>query len=206
MSSLTYINDDTGQLIVKTSLNLDGDSITKKIINLRQQYPNSEESNVRAWHRNFLNGRNGINLTDFDSVISSIDQCADNLMNDLRSKNYFSYTSTDVKIRCFNAWAAIYDQQTYTKLHHHWPASLAAVYYPYVQHPSKIIFYSAKDSKPVKFEVTPTTNTLLIFQGHIPHEVETMESNNEHRVVIAANLMMYNNKILNYFYNKEFNQ
>ena len=80
------------------------------------------------------------------------------------------------------SWGIIYNKGKHTKRHSHWPYTYAFGYYlTDTTNSSPLIFPTANKT------IYPKKGDLIIFPGHVQHEVPTLESEEE-RIMIAGNL------------------
>ncbi len=139
------------------------------IYELRQKSPDSIKSNVMAnYVSNWSSHLETPKLQPLCNLVLSF-------CNEI-SKNYYK---NDVQFKVFNCWGAIYEGGDYTKKHHHFPSTFAAVIYIDVD----------ENSAPIVFEdqltVVPASGSLVVFSSLLEHEVP---KTNSKRIVIAMNI------------------
>ena len=87
----------------------------------------------------------------------------------------------DTKFKTIECWGVRYRGGEWTKRHSHWPHTFAFGYYIKVpETPAPLIFPTANA------EVNPTAGDLVLFPGHIQHEVKPVSGE---RIMISGNLM-----------------
>ena len=80
------------------------------------------------------------------------------------------------------SWGIVYNKGKNTKRHSHWPYTYAFGYY----------LTDTKNSSPLIFPtankiIHPKKGDLIVFPGHVQHEVPTLETDEE-RIMVAGNL------------------
>tara|TARA_E500000318_G_scaffold6741_1_gene6344 strand:+ start:1858 stop:2433 length:576 start_codon:yes stop_codon:yes gene_type:complete len=83
------------------------------------------------------------------------------------------------KFVCNEMWGIHYTQETKTKRHSHWPYQFAFGYYIKMPDYAPIVFPTAN------YEYNPKEGDLLVFPGHIQHEVKPVYGE---RIMLAGNL------------------
>ena len=99
---------------------------------------------------------------------------------------------------CGESWGIVYNKGKNTKRHSHWPYTYAFGYY----------LTDTKDSSPLIFptankKIWPKRGDLIVFPGHVQHEVPMIETETE-RLMVAGNIYhswteTKETKINNYF-------
>jgi len=90
------------------------------------------------------------------------------------------------KFFTFDCWGAIYEKYHYTKPHTHGPALWSWVYYVQVPNGSPPLHFPQ-----AKLDVFPHEDEIVIFPGHVIHEVpKVSEEVNEERIVLAGNIYL----------------
>ena len=149
--------------------------ITKQVCKeYRKSFPQSNTSNVQAWHSEY-NTHETTNA--FDPLIDvTLNKCYD------ISRNYYN---TDITNECKfvinSLWLAMYKQNDYTRVHHHFPFQFAACYYVDVQDKCSPITFNKTTS------IQPENGMLLIWMGIIPHMVAQTKKK---RTCICMNIGM----------------
>ena len=156
--------------------------ITKKTCKeYRKSFPQSNTSNVQAWH----SGYNTHKTTDvFDPLIDvTVDAC-NNISREWFNTpivNPFFYSMD-------NLWLTMYDKGDYTKLHAHFPATFSACYYVDVQDKcSPITFGDHIVPHKNALHIQPENGMLLVWIGMIPHKVA---QTNSKRTCICMNVRL----------------
>jgi len=75
----------------------------------------------------------------------------------------------DYSFKLDNIWGVVYNKNQYTEMHDHWPATYSFVYYPN-KHKDELYFTD------LNYKVNPKKGLLVIFEGHIRHEVKNTNS------------------------------
>ena len=96
------------------------------------------------------------------------------------------------------SWGIVYNKGKSTKRHSHWPYTYAFGYY----------LTDTKDSSPLIFptankKIWPKRGDLIVFPGHVQHEVPIIESETE-RLMVAGNIyhsweVTKESEIINFF-------
>lgn len=79
------------------------------------------------------------------------------------------------------SWGIVYNKGKHTKRHSHWPYTYAFGYYLTDCNTSPLLFPTANK------KIYPKKGDLIVFPGHVQHEVATIEDNIE-RIMVAGNL------------------
>tara|TARA_B100001996_G_C18331228_1_gene466433 strand:- start:63 stop:599 length:537 start_codon:yes stop_codon:yes gene_type:complete len=141
----------------------------------RNNFPTCNTSNVKAWHSNYFTHE----LTnEFDPLIDvTLSKCRD------VSKDFYCLpVMGSFYYRCDNLWLAMYKENDYTKIHHHFPSVWASCYYVDVNDDCSPITFGNKDDEHI---IQPENGMLLIWSAMIPHRV--MPTKNE-RTCICMNI------------------
>jgi hypothetical protein len=159
------------------STEINANEIVALIYKHQEQFPESNSTNVNAWH----SGYKTHTQTDvFNKLIKVIEQRVDLVM---RSDN--NGILKEFKMRpCVNqSWAIIYEKDDYTKWHNHTPSNYSVVYYAQAnENTAPLVFNKTKE-----LEIKPKTNMLVVFQGYTNHMVPKLD-NDDKRICFAANL------------------
>ena len=93
----------------------------------------------------------------------------------------------------FDCWGAIYNQHDFTKPHTHGPALWSWCYYIQVPNNAPPLYF-----REAKLVVNPKPDEIVIFPGHVIHEVPHAIDMSDERIVLAGNIYLdYRNT--NYF-------
>lgn len=146
---------------------IDADLISKNVLEFKEQFPESNSSNVIGWHSGYFSHKQS---NSFDTLISIVEEKTRSVVND-----------DDFNISVVQAWAIVYEKNNAAVKHNHSDTLYSAVYYA-----------SAKpNSSPIKFEggltIMPESGMLLIFPGWLFHEVPAMRFDHQ-RIAVAFNL------------------
>tara|TARA_B100000902_G_C26888850_1_gene706301 strand:+ start:69 stop:566 length:498 start_codon:yes stop_codon:yes gene_type:complete len=147
----------------------DHQKINKELKNIisefRKKYPESDNSNVKAWHSHF----------DTHKKEPKFNMLIDRIMD--ASRDF-------IEIKCtlypLNFWVMEYEKGNHTLKHNHWPATLSGVYYIDVEENSSPIIFENN------FTVKPKNGMLLLFPSIVNHEVPP---SNGKRIVASINLL-----------------
>lgn len=161
------INREAKVFSFDTTSELDSAAIASDILQFKEQFPESNKSNVIGWHSGY-----------FAHKQSNI---FDKLINLVENKVSFVINDSDFKISVAQCWAIIYNKGDGAVLHSHSDTVYSAVYYADVEN----------SASPLKFEngitLLPTNGKLIIFPGWLKHEVPPMRFNSK-RIVVAFNI------------------
>lgn len=158
---------------------INSEEIVKLIYKHREQYPDSNTSNVYAWHSGY---RTHQQTNVFDQLIKVIEQRVDLVM---RSDNNRALKDFKMCPKVVDSWAIIYEQNDYTKWHNHTPANYSVVYYAKAdENTAPLVFTRSTEHR---IEIKPTTNKLVVFNGYTNHMVPKLDNENQ-RICFAANL------------------
>ena len=140
--------------------------ITKKTCKeYRKSFPQSNNSNVFAWHSNYRTHE----TTDvFQPLIKTlIDTC-----NDISRDEFKSPIGLPYYYVVDNLWVAMYERNDYTIKHDHFPSVFSACYYVDVKDKCSPITFGTND----ELSIQPENGMLLIWLGIIPHKVAPTRS------------------------------
>ena len=102
--------------------------------------------------------------------------------------NYFLHRQhTIVNDVCFtfDCWGAIYRKNDFTLPHTHGPALWSWVYYISIPNNAPPLYFDE-----AKFKVYPKSDEIILFPGHVRHEVPKAENMTEERIVLAGNIYL----------------
>ena len=137
----------------------------KKIISdFRKEYPESDNSNVKAWHSNF---DTHVKEPKFNILIDRVMDASKDFIN-IKCNLYL-----------LNFWVMEYEKGNYTVKHNHWPATLSGIYYIDVEENSSPIIFENN------FVIKPKNGMLLLFPSIVNHEVPPTKGK---RIVASFNL------------------
>ena len=137
----------------------------KKIISdFRKEYPESDNSNVKAWHSHF---DTHVKEPKFNILIDRVMDASKDFIN-IKCNLYL-----------LNFWVMEYEKGNHTVKHNHWPATLSGVYYIDVEENSSPIIFENN------FVIKPKNGMLLLFPSIVNHEVPPSKGK---RIVASFNL------------------
>ena len=137
----------------------------KKIIsNFRKEYPESDNSNVKAWHSHF---DTHVKEPKFNILIDRVMDASKDFIN-IKCNLYL-----------LNFWVMEYEKGNHAVKHNHWPATLSGVYYIDVEENSSPIIFENN------FVIKPKNGMLLLFPSIVNHEVPPSKGK---RIVASFNL------------------
>ena len=85
----------------------------------------------------------------------------------------------------FDCWGAIYNQHDFTKPHTHGPALWSWCYYIQVPNNAPPLYF-----REAKLVVNPKPDEIVIFPGHVTHEVPKASEMTEERIILAGNIYL----------------
>ena len=137
----------------------------KKIIsNFRKEYPESDNTNVKAWHSHF---DTHVKEPKFNILIDRVMDASKDFIN-IKCNLYL-----------LNFWVMEYEKGNHTVKHNHWPATLSGIYYIDVEENSSPIIFENN------FVIKPKNGMLLLFPSIVNHEVPPSKGK---RIVASFNL------------------
>ena len=138
----------------------------KKIISdFRKEYPESDNSNVKAWHSHF---DTHVKEPKFNILIDRVMDASKDFIN-IKCNLYL-----------LNFWVMEYEKWNHAVKHNHWPATLSGVYYIDVEENSSPIIFENN------FAIKPKNGMLLLFPSIVNHEVPPSKGK---RIVASINLL-----------------
>jgi len=138
----------------------------KKIISdFRKEYPESDNSNVKAWHSHFD--------THYKEPRFRI------LIDKVLKKSQ-EFLKMNCKLHPLNFWVMEYEKGNHAVKHNHWPGGLSGVYYIDVEENSSPIIFENN------FTIEPKNGMLLLFPSIVNHEVPPSKGK---RIVASFNLL-----------------
>lgn len=167
----TYVIETKVNSIISVydiNFDINANQIVESILTYKSKFPESNLSNVKAWHSNY-----GIHhqVPDFDKLV----QIVENRVLDNLSNNYAR------SVECMESWAIIYRKGDKTIHHKHSDQQYSAVYYAKAENnPSPIIFDN-------NLSIIPKTGMLICFPGWVYHSVPEITSEQE-RICMSFNL------------------
>ena len=89
------------------------------------------------------------------------------------------------KFFTFDCWGAIYEQYHHTKPHTHGPALWSWCYYLQVPENAPPLYF-----REAKLKVYPKPDEIVIFPGHVTHEVPKANEMIGERIILAGNIYL----------------
>ena len=89
------------------------------------------------------------------------------------------------KFFTFDCWGAIYEQYHHTKPHTHGPALWSWCYYLQVPENAPPLYF-----REAKLKVYPKPDEIVIFPGHVTHEVPKANDMIGERIILAGNIYL----------------
>ena len=114
-----------------------------------------------------------------------INQVCDRAINIVKSVTARDQKGTLENFFTFDCWGAIYNQHDYTKPHTHGPALWSWCYYIQVPNNAPPLYF-----REAKLVVNPKPDEIVIFPGHVTHEVPKASEMTEERIVLAGNIYL----------------
>ena len=161
--------------------------LKETILEHRKEYPQSNTSNVQAWHSDWRTHKLNPKFRSFCDFVS--DQCTW-----VGEKCYGGHYKYDVE----TMWAMMYEKNEHTVKHVHFPNTFAASYYIEVESKSSPIIFE-NDDEGRSLTIQPKNGMLLIWPAFIPHMVLPTQSK---RIGISMNMTpsKYNLRDDNYLF------
>ena len=158
---------------------VDPDVIANYIRKYRSENPDSNSSNVLAWHSVYHTHKNtGI----FDHLLKAIETQVFELCLSLDP----AFDQLKIKPVVDNCWAIMYKKGDHAEWHNHGTRNCySTVYYADVGDDTPIVF---EDTWGDNLEIKPTKGMLLVFPSMASHMVPQLSSDRE-RLAFAANLV-----------------
>ena len=138
--------------------------LKKIILEFRKKYPESDHSNVKAWHSHF---DTHVKEPKFNILIDRVMDASKDFIN-IKCNLYL-----------LNFWVMEYEKGNHAVKHNHWPATLSGVYYIDVEENSSPIIFENN------FVIKPKNGMLLLFPSIVNHEVPPSKGK---RIVASFNL------------------
>tara|TARA_B100001113_G_scaffold239473_1_gene196920 strand:+ start:1915 stop:2472 length:558 start_codon:yes stop_codon:yes gene_type:complete len=168
--------------IYTRKLDLDNERL-KTIIDLhRKRYPETNQSNVKAWHSDYKTHLKDFRFQPF------IDEILENIKGIKQYDRHFcGYSGFERTLHLRDFWVNMYDADAdeYAVKHQHFPCPYAATYYVEVEENSSPIHFHGM--KQLKFY--PENGTLVVWPGFLYHSVPPSKGK---RTVLAMNLLVKN--------------
>ena len=149
----------------------------KDMADIIRSHKHEEErkSNVKAFMTNYF-------LHKQHSIVNEVCNAAINVIQSIQVKDQ---KGTLDKFFTFDCWGAIYNETDFTKPHTHGPALWSWVYYIKVPNNAPPLTFSE-----AKLRVHPKPDEIVIFPGHVLHEVPHAHGMSDERIVLAGNIYL----------------
>ena len=134
----------------------------------RELYPQTNQSNVKAWHSNWDSHKSN---PKFNLIVDKVLKFCK-----IITEEHFNQK---IQFECFDMWAIEYERGEYAVKHSHHPSDFACVYYVDVEPGCSPIIFEGE------LEINPQNGMLLIFPAILNHEVPPTDSR---RIVISMNI------------------
>jgi hypothetical protein len=161
--------------VIQRSLNLQ--HLHEEMTNIIRSHKHEEsyKTNVQAQMTNwFLHN-------DYD-MINLVCNLAIGVAQEFQQKDQ---KGTLDKLFTFDCWGAIYDPNDFTKPHTHGPALWSWVYYIQVPDNAPPLYF-----REAKLKVFPKSDELIMFPGHVTHEVPKASDMTNERIILAGNIYL----------------
>ena len=139
------------------------------------KYEEERKSNVQAYMTNyFLHGQ-------YESVNEVCNQAIDIVKSVIKNDQKGQLE----KFFTFDCWGAIYDNKHYTQPPTHGPALWSWCYYIQIPDNAPPLYF-----REAKLKVYPKPDELVIFPGHVIHEVPKASKMTGERIILAGNIYL----------------
>tara|TARA_B100000131_G_scaffold98422_1_gene95572 strand:- start:56 stop:622 length:567 start_codon:yes stop_codon:yes gene_type:complete len=132
--------------------------LKETILEYRKKHPQSNISNVHAWHSDWDTNLLDTKFQPFCNLVAN--ECS------LVGEQYYGGKYT---YNIENMWAMMYEEDDYTQQHVHFPCTFAVSYYIEVESKSSPILFV--DNGGESLTICPKNGMLLIWPAFIPHMV-----------------------------------
>ena len=139
------------------------------------KHEEARKSNVKAWMTNWF-------LHQDYPLVNTVCEKAIDIVKSVTKNDQKGQLE---KFFTFDCWGAIYDQYHHTLPHTHGPALWSWCYYIQVPDNAPPLYFQE-----AKLKVYPKPDEIVIFPGHVIHEVPKASEMTEERIVIAGNIYL----------------
>ena len=139
------------------------------------KYEEERKSNVKAFMTNYF-------LHKQHSIINDVANKAIGIIQSIQVKDQKGNLD---KFFTFDCWGAIYEQYHHTKPHTHGPALWSWCYYLQVPENAPPLYF-----REAKLKVYPKPDEIVIFPGHVTHEVPKANDMIGERIILAGNIYL----------------
>ena len=149
----------------------------KDMADIIRSHKHEEErkSNVKAFMTNYF-------LHKQHSIINDVANKAIGIIQSIQVKDQKGNLD---KFFTFDCWGAIYQENDYTIPHTHGPAFCSWVYYIEMPNNAPPLYFDE-----AKFKVYPKPDEIILFPGHVRHEVPKAIDMTGERIVLAGNIYL----------------
>ena len=149
----------------------------KDMADIIRSHKHEEErkSNVQAYMTNYF-------LHQANSYVNQVADAAIDIVKSLQVKDQ---KGTLDKFFTYDCWGAVYSENDYTLPHTHGPALWSWVYYIEVPNNAPPLYFPQ-----AKLRVHPRPDEIVIFPGHVIHEVPPAVGMSDERIVLAGNIYL----------------
>ena len=149
----------------------------KDMADIIRSHKHEEErkSNVKAFMTNYF-------LHKQHSIVNEVCNAAINIIQSVQVKDQ---KGTLDKFFTFDCWGAIYSENDYTQPHTHGPALWSWCYYIQIPDNAPPLYF-----REAKLKVYPKPDELVIFPGHVTHEVPKASDMQGERIILAGNIYL----------------
>jgi len=149
----------------------------RELVNIirSQEDTQQRKTNVKAYMTDWY-------LHQMNSYVNEVCNSAIDIVKSLQVKDQ---KGTLDKFFTFDCWGAIYNESDFTKPHTHGPALWSWVYYIQVPNNAPPLYFPQ-----AKLRVHPKPDEIVIFPGHVIHEVPHAIGMSDERIVLAGNIYL----------------
>ena len=149
----------------------------RELVNIirSQEDTQQRKTNVKAFMTDWY-------LHQMNSYVNEVCNSAIDIVKSLQVKDQ---KGTLDKFFTFDCWGAIYSENDYTLPHTHGPALWSWVYYIEVPNNAPPLYFPQ-----AKLRVHPRPDEIVIFPGHVIHEVPPAVGMSDERIVLAGNIYL----------------
>ena len=139
------------------------------------KHEEARKSNVKAWMTNWF----------LHKQYKSINEVCNQAIHIVKSVTKNDQKGTLENFFTFDCWGAIYDQHHHTQPHTHGPALWSWCYYIQIPNNAPPLYF-----REAKLEIYPKPDELILFPGHVIHEVPKASDLTEERIIRGGNIYL----------------
>ena len=139
------------------------------------KHEEARKSNVKAWMTNWF-------LHQDYPLVNTVCEKAIDIVKSVTKNDQKGQLE---KFFTFDCWGAIYDQYHHTLPHTHGPALWSWCYYIQIPDNAPPLYF-----REAKLKVYPKPDELVIFPGHVIHEVPKASKMTGERIILAGNIYL----------------